>query len=87
MVRSLSGPLHRQRADPSAWDIAASVAEIKRLAGLGCSAISFNENPTKRGLPSIHNAYWEPVWKACADHDMTINLHIGAGNPAPHASD
>lgn len=70
-----------------AWDVDASVAEIRRLADLGCTSISFNENPTKRGLPSIHNAYWEPIWKACADSDMTINLHIGAGNPAPHASD
>ncbi len=70
-----------------AWDIDATVAEIKRLANLGCTSISFNENPTKRGLPSVHNSYWEPLWKVCADTDMTINLHIGAGNPSPHASD
>jgi len=70
-----------------AWDIDATVAEIHRLAKLGCTSISFNENPTKRGLPSIHNTHWEPLWKACADTDMTINLHIGAGNPSPHASD
>ena len=69
-----------------AWDVDASVAEIRRLADLGCTSISFNENPTKRGLPSIHNAYWEPIWKACADSDMTINLHIGCGHVSPHAS-
>ncbi|WP_310531441.1 amidohydrolase family protein [Novosphingobium sp.] len=70
-----------------AWDIDATVAEIHRLAKQGCTSVSFNENPTKRGLPSIHNAHWEPLWKACADTDMTINLHIGAGNPSPHATD
>lgn len=70
-----------------AWDIDATVAEIKRMANLGCTSVSFNENPTKRGLPSVHNSYWEPLWKACADTDMTINLHIGAGNPSIHASD
>jgi len=70
-----------------AWDIDATVAEIHRLAKQGCTSISFNENPTKRGLPSVHNSFWEPLWKACADTDMTINLHIGAGNPSPHASD
>ena len=70
-----------------AWDMNATVAEVNRLAKLGCTSISFNENPTKRGLPSVHNAYWEPLWKVCADTDMTINLHIGAGNPSPHASD
>ena len=37
-------------------------------------------------LPSIHNAYWEPLWKAIVEHDIAICLHIGAGNPAPHAS-
>ena len=70
-----------------AWDMAATVAELRRLADKGCHSISFNENPTKRGLPSIHNEYWEPLWKACSDTEMTINLHIGGGNGAPHASD
>ncbi len=70
-----------------AWDINATVAEIKRLTDKGCHSISFNENPTKRGLPSIHNEYWEPMWKALADNNMTINLHIGGGNGAPHASE
>jgi predicted TIM-barrel fold metal-dependent hydrolase len=27
------------------------------------------------------------MWKAIADHDVTMCLHIGAGNPSPHASD
>lgn len=68
------------------WDIDATVSEVKRLADKGCHAVSLNENPTKQGLPSIHNAYWEPLWKAVSDHDTVICLHIGAGNPAPHAS-
>ncbi|MDD9932160.1 MAG: amidohydrolase family protein [Myxococcales bacterium] len=69
------------------WDMGATVEEIARIAAKGCSAVSLNENPTKQGLPSIHNAYWEPMWKAVADHDITICLHIGAGNPTPHASE
>ncbi|MGB8365247.1 MAG: amidohydrolase family protein [Rhizomicrobium sp.] len=68
------------------WDMDAAVAEIKRLASKGCTTVSLNENPTKQGLPSIHNSYWVPFWKAIADNDMTICLHIGAGNPSPHAS-
>ena len=68
------------------WDMDAAVAEIKRIAAKGCKTVSINENPTKRNLPSIHNAYWEPFWKALADNNITISLHIGAGNPAPHAS-
>jgi predicted TIM-barrel fold metal-dependent hydrolase len=68
------------------WDMDATVAEIKRIAAKGCKAVSLNENPTIQGRPSIHNAYWEPMYKALVDHDITICLHIGGGNPAPHAS-
>jgi len=68
------------------WDMDATVAEIKRIADKGCTAVSLNENPTKQELPSIHNSYWEPMWQAITEHDMVMCLHIGAGNPAPHAS-
>ena len=68
------------------WDMDATVAEVKRIAAKGCTAVSINENPTKLDLPSIHNPYWEPLWKAVTDNDVTICLHIGAGNPSPHAS-
>jgi len=68
------------------WDMDAAVAEVKRLAGKGCHAVSVNDNPAARGLPSIHTDYWEPLWKAVSDHGTTICLHIGAGHPPPHAS-
>jgi predicted TIM-barrel fold metal-dependent hydrolase len=68
------------------WDIPATVAELHRIAKKGCTAVSINENPSVQGLPSIHNDYWNPFWKAISDTDMTICLHIGSGNPAPHAS-
>ncbi|SEQ96381.1 Predicted metal-dependent hydrolase, TIM-barrel fold [Solimonas aquatica] len=68
------------------WNMHATVQEIERIARLGCSSVTLSENPTKAGLPSIHNAYWEPMWKALVEHDITICLHIGSGNAAPHAS-
>ena len=68
------------------WDMDACVEEIKRIAAKGCTAVTINDNPTVLGLPSIHNAYWEPFWKAITDADITMCLHIGTGNPAPHAS-
>jgi predicted TIM-barrel fold metal-dependent hydrolase len=68
------------------WDMDATVAEVKRVADKGCTTVYFNENPTVQKLPSIHNEYWNPFWKAIADHDTAICLHIGGGNPAPHAS-
>lgn len=69
------------------WDMAATLAEIKRVAEKGCCVINLCENPTKQGLPSIHNDYWKPFWAAISEYDMTIALHIGSGNPAPHASE
>ena len=68
------------------WDMDATVAEIARIADKGCTTVTVSENPTVQGLPSIHNDYWIPFWKAINDHDMTLALHIGSGNPAPHAS-
>lgn len=68
------------------WNMDATVEEVKRLASKGCTAVSINENPTVNGLPSIHNAYWEPMYKAVVENDIAMCLHIGSGNPAPHAS-
>lgn len=68
------------------WDMDATVAEIKRIASLGCKNVTLTDNPTKIDLPSIHNPYWEPMWKAVTENDITINLHIGSGNAAPIAS-
>jgi predicted TIM-barrel fold metal-dependent hydrolase len=68
------------------WDMEATAAEIRRLADKGCHAVSVNENPTQRGLPSIHNEYWEPFFKAASECGTTICLHIGGGNASPHAT-
>lgn len=68
------------------WDMDEAVAELKRLESNGCHAVSLNDNPTVRGLPSIHNEYWEPLYKTAADLGTTICLHIGNGHPSPHAS-
>lgn len=69
------------------WDIPAAVAEIKRLSALGVHAMSFSDNPTLLGYPSIHDPYWDPLWKACCDHQVVICCHIGTGAHAEHASD
>ncbi len=69
------------------WDMNETLAEMKRMSDLGVHAVSFPDNPTLcGGLPSIHNEYWEPFWKACCDYRMVLNCHIGSGGSAPHAS-
>lgn len=62
------------------------VQELKRVKEKGCNNISFTDNPAAKGLPSIHNEYWEPLWQACSEYDITISCHIGSGNQPPHPS-
>ena len=69
------------------WDPVAAAAEINRMAKLGVHAITFSDNPALHGFPSIHDPYWDPMWKACADNSVVINCHIGTGAKADHASD
>lgn len=68
------------------WDMDATIAEMKRTSQYGVHAVSFSDNPTRIGLPSIHNEYWEPFWKACCEYKMVINCHIGTGAQAAHPS-
>jgi len=68
------------------WDVELVVEEIRRVIKKGCSAISFPDNPAAKGLPSLHSAVWEPLWKICAENEVIINCHIGTGAPPPHAS-
>lgn len=68
------------------WDVALCVDEVKRLVRFGVHAVSFPDNPSSLGLPSIHNAYWNPFWQVCAENKIVICTHIGSGSSPPHAS-
>jgi predicted TIM-barrel fold metal-dependent hydrolase len=76
------GP-HPARAIPLAliplWDVNAAVAEVNRAAARGFKAISFCENSTALGLPSIHGDYWNPLWETICKHDLAVCIHIGTG--------
>src|SRR5581483_1257695 len=62
------------------WDPPAMGAEVRRLAGLGCHAVTFSENPHKLGLPSLHSDSWDPFWKACSEVGTVVNMHIGSSS-------
>ncbi|MBW2390081.1 MAG: amidohydrolase [Deltaproteobacteria bacterium] len=63
---------------PCMWDQKLMVEEVKRVARKGCTAVSFSENPDKLGFPTLHDEYWDPLWKVCADEGMVICVHIGS---------
>ena len=68
------------------WDPQLMADEVHRLAKKGCHSVVFTDNPTMKGLPSVHTDHWEPFWKAVTDAGTTICLHIGCGNVSPHPS-
>src|SRR3546814_4147335 len=68
------------------WDGKLAAAEMERMARRGVHALTFPDNPTACGLPSIHSPEWDALWKTCADYEVMLCCHSGSGGGAPHAS-
>ena len=68
------------QALPPIWDPELMAAEVRRVAKKGCHAVTFSENPTKLGYPSLHDRHWDPFWQACSDENTVVNLHIGSSS-------
>jgi predicted TIM-barrel fold metal-dependent hydrolase len=68
------------------WDPQLAAAEIRRNAARGGRSVSLPDNPSPMGLPSIHNPWWDPVWRALEETDSVISLHIGASGRLFRAS-
>jgi predicted TIM-barrel fold metal-dependent hydrolase len=73
---------------PVLWDPAVCAGEIRRVAEKGCHSITFTENPAALGLPSFHDEYWDPMWRALVDEGTILNVHLGSsGQLAVTAAD
>ncbi len=68
------------------WDADLAAAEVMRNAARGVKAVCFSEIPPYLGLPSIHTDYWEPLFRACAETNTVINMHIGSSSKMPSTS-
>jgi predicted TIM-barrel fold metal-dependent hydrolase len=62
------------------WDVAQTVAEIERAAGLGHRAVLLCSVPQAFGQPVLSHPHWDPVWAAARDAGLSISFHIGAGD-------
>ena len=64
------------------WDPAEAAKEIERCASLGAKGISFCENPSRLGLPSLHSEdhFWDPLFAAAQDTGIPLCLHIGSSS-------
>ncbi len=65
---------------PPLWDPELMGAEVRRMAAKGCHAVTFSENPSKLGYPSLHSEHWDPFWSACSDEGTVVCLHIGSSS-------
>ncbi len=70
------------------WDPVLAAAEVMRCAGKGAKAIAFSENPSRLGLPSLHDAgnYWNPLLSAANETGMPLCIHFGSSSSLPKTS-
>jgi predicted TIM-barrel fold metal-dependent hydrolase len=65
---------------PAIWDPEVCAAEVRRTAAKGAHAVTFSENASKLGWPSIHSDHWDPFWAACSDENLVVCMHIGSSS-------
>lgn len=68
------------------WDPELAAQEVYRNAARGVRSVCFSEIPAYLGLPSVHTDYWEPLFRACAETKMVIQMHIGSSSKMPSTS-
>jgi predicted TIM-barrel fold metal-dependent hydrolase len=59
------------------WDLDASLRELERCAALGHKGILATGDPDRYGQPPLADPYWNRLWAAAQDHELTINFHVG----------
>ncbi|MGO8872802.1 MAG: amidohydrolase family protein, partial [Acidimicrobiales bacterium] len=62
-------------------------AEVRRLAARGFHAVTIPQHVGAYGQPPWQDPHWDPLWRACADEAIVINVHIGTGGGVPVPSD
>jgi len=65
---------------PPMWDPQLMAEEVRRVAEMGCHAVTFSENPTHLGQPSIHSGHWDPFFAACEELETVVCVHIGSSS-------
>jgi predicted TIM-barrel fold metal-dependent hydrolase len=62
------------------WDIDLTVRELVRCSEkLGLTGFVVSDAPETWGLPTLSEAYWDPLWAAAQERGLPVNFHIGGG--------
>lgn len=67
-------------------DMDRAVEEVAWARDHGCTGgIMLPAMSVRSGLPGYADPYFEPLWSACEEHGMVVNLHTGASGTATDA--
>jgi predicted TIM-barrel fold metal-dependent hydrolase len=69
------------------WDPKLAAEEVQRCADKGSYAITFSENPSKLGCPTMYSGDWDVLWQVCQDTETTVSMHIGSSSSMPSTSE
>jgi predicted TIM-barrel fold metal-dependent hydrolase len=61
------------------WDLDASIKEMERCVELGHKGMVFSQAPETFGSPMLADPYWDKLWAAAQEMDLSVNFHIGSG--------
>lgn len=63
-------------------DVDDAVADIEWIAANGLTGgVLLPGVPPGSGIDPLHSPRYEPVWQACAEHRVVLNVHGGSGSP------
>jgi predicted TIM-barrel fold metal-dependent hydrolase len=62
------------------WDLAASVAEVERLANECFGGVVTTGAPHQHGLPYLRDRHWDPLWRACEIAGLSVSFHVANGD-------
>jgi predicted TIM-barrel fold metal-dependent hydrolase len=62
------------------WDIDLSIKEMERCRSKGHRGLIFSQAPEDFGAPTLADPYWDRLWAAAQDLEMSVNFHIGSGD-------
>jgi len=62
------------------WDLPASAAEVRRVAGKGVKGLSLPSAPQSYpGVPAFPDPAWDAVWDAMTETGLPAEVHIATG--------